>query len=76
MFPLWIDDLDRLFRNLEDRAVPMHRFGQFPWPGVDESVCRVSRELSRRSIQLPCHQELTDGEVQEMIGRVHAVVAA
>jgi perosamine synthetase len=75
MFPLWIDDLDRLFRHLEDRAVPMHRFGQFPWPGVDESVCRVSHDLSRRSIQLPCHQELTDGEVQEMIDRVHAVVA-
>ena len=76
MFPLWISDLERVFPFLEDQAVPMQRFGQFLWPGVDESVCQVSAGTSRHLVQFPCHQELTGNEVETIIARVRAVVSS
>ena len=70
MFPLWVDKLDDVFSRLEDDAVPMQRFGQFLAPGIDESACEVSAQLSHHGLQLPCHQELTDDELASIIDRV------
>jgi dTDP-4-amino-4,6-dideoxygalactose transaminase len=75
MFPLWVDALPRLFPLLEDAAVPMQRFGQFLWGGVDASVCPVSAALSRHAIQLACHQELDAGEIEAIASRVRTIVA-
>ena len=75
MFPLWIDDLDKIFPLLEDLAVPMQRFGQFLWPGIDKNVCRVSSDMSHHVIQLPCHQELSPQELAEILTRVSSVMA-
>jgi dTDP-4-amino-4,6-dideoxygalactose transaminase len=74
MFPLWIDHLDDVFADLEDRAIPMQRFGQFLWPDMDEGFCAITRRLSRDSIQLPCHQDLTEDEIGTLVGRVRAIV--
>ena len=76
MFPLWIDDLDRLFPRLEDAAVPMLRFGQFLWPEMAEDECPISAALSRHLIQLPCHQNLTDDEIRWVIEQVRNIVGA
>lgn len=70
MFPLWIERLDEVFPRLEDRAVPMQRFGQFLWAGVDESVCAQSIAFSKHLVQLPCHQELSDRELDWIIATV------
>ena len=75
MFPLWIDNLSAVFPKLEDRAVPMQRFGQFLWNGVDETVCPNSFAFSKHLIQLPCHQELRDDEVAWIIDTVSEVIA-
>jgi dTDP-4-amino-4,6-dideoxygalactose transaminase len=75
MFPLWIDHLSDVFPILEDRAVPMQRFGQFLWPDMDEGVCSVTRQHSRHSVQLACHQELTASEISEIVDRVRSVAA-
>ncbi len=66
MLPLWIDDLPRVFPRLEDAAMPMQRFGQFLWPDVDERTCPVSARYSHQVIQIPCHQELTHGDMESM----------
>ena len=47
MFPLWVDDLVRVFPKLEDQAIPMQRFGQFLEPEVDEAACPASVAFSR-----------------------------
>jgi perosamine synthetase len=73
MFPLWIDHLAEIFPALEDRAVPMQRFGQFLWPEMDQDFCAVTRDHSRHSIQLSCHQELEDDEITAIVDRVRAV---
>ena len=75
MFPLWIDNLSAVFPKLEDRAVPMQRFGQFLWNGVDETGCPNSLAFSKHLIQLPCHQELRDDEVAWIIDTVSEVIA-
>jgi len=74
MFPLWVDDLADVFAILEDRAVPMQRFGQFLWSKMDEATCSVTRQISRHSIQLPCHQGLTEEEITALVDRVRTVV--
>ena len=76
MFPLWVDDLSTVFPVLEDRAVPMQRFGQFLWPGVDENLCRTSVEFSKHLIQLPCHQDLREDELDWVLETVSSVIAS
>ncbi len=75
MFPLWVDNLAEVFGNLEDRAVPMQRFGQFPWQHQDERVFGVTARLSRELVQFPCHQDLWEDEIAGLVDRVRGVVA-
>jgi hypothetical protein len=75
MFPLWVNDLQHAFPVLEDAAVPMQRFGQFLWPGVDAAVCKVTAGLSRHVVQLACHQELDAEEIESIIARVRGAIA-
>jgi dTDP-4-amino-4,6-dideoxygalactose transaminase len=51
----------------------MQRFGQFPWPGMDPGTCDITAQLARNSIQLPCHQGLTEDEILALVSRVRAV---
>jgi len=76
VFPLWLDAPERVFPELKRAAVPVLRFGEFLWPGVDAGVCANSVELSRRVLQFPCHQELKDEELGWMIGRIRAALMA
>jgi dTDP-4-amino-4,6-dideoxygalactose transaminase len=70
MFPLWIDELPRVFSRLEDAALPMQRFGQFPWPSMDRDTCPVAARFSRHVVQLACHQDLSFSDIDEMVRRV------
>ena len=68
MAAFWVDRLEEVFPALEDAALPMQRYGQFLWAGVDESVCPVSVDMSRHLIQLACHQDLTEAELRRIAG--------
>jgi len=76
MFPIVVDALDHVFRDLEDRALPMQRFGQFLFGGINASCCAVSAEMARSGLQLACHQELRDAEIDWIIGTVRDVMQA
>lgn len=77
LYPLWIDDLVRVFPRLEDAGVPMQRFGQFLWPTVDPAAFPYTEALSRHVVQFSCHQNLTAGEIDYIVAEVgHAVAAA
>jgi dTDP-4-amino-4,6-dideoxygalactose transaminase len=67
MVPLRIPALPRIFSRLEDRAVPMQRFGQFLAPELNPALCQVSSDLSHHGLQLPCHQSLKDNEIEWMV---------
>ena len=76
LFPIRVEQLEKVFPRLEDAAIPMQRFGQFLWPGVDERVCAVASDLSHKVVQLPCHQGLKDAELDWMVERFSDIVRA
>lgn len=76
VFPLLADDPEPLFARLKAAGVPVVRFGWPLWPGVDESVCPASAELSRRVLAFPCHQELRPAELDWMTGAIRAAAAS
>jgi perosamine synthetase len=66
LFPLFVDDADAAFERVRQLGVPVVRFAERLWPGVDESVCADSVRLSRHVLSFPCHQELSEAEFEWM----------
>ncbi len=76
MFPVVVEGLGHVFRDLEDRALPMQRFGQFLFGDTKASCCAVSADMARSGLQLACHQELRDEEIDWIIDTVRDAVHA
>ena len=74
MLPLWVDRLEEVFPALEDAAVPLQRYGQFLWAGVDETVDPVAIEMQHHLVQLPCHQDLTAAELRRIAGAFREIL--
>lgn len=70
VYPYLVDQPETVFPHLKNMGVPIIRFGEYLWEGVDESICSISTDLSRRTLQFPCHQELTEKEVEWAIKSV------
>ena len=66
-FPMVFDAPEQVFAPLKLAGVPIIRFGEVLWPGVDASICPNSVEFSRKVFQFPCHQELDESELEWMI---------
>ena len=72
MFPLVLDCRPNLiFDLLKKEGVPMWR-----WEDIAVSDCRVSKEYRESLVQLPCHQTLTEDELNWMIETVKSIVSA
>jgi perosamine synthetase len=67
VFPLATDNPVQVFDYLKQRGVPIIRFGEYLWEGVNADTCFHSVDLSRRVMSFSCHQELTDQELDWMI---------
>jgi perosamine synthetase len=76
VFPFLADDPARVFPALKREGVPISRFGEYLWEGFDRSICPTAVEFSRRVLQFPCHQELTEGELSWMIRTIGSVLTA
>jgi hypothetical protein len=76
VFPLLVDEPQRVFPSLKRQGVPISRFGEYLWQGFDRSICPMAVEFSRRVMQFPCHQELTRKEIAWMIDTVRSVLLA
>lgn len=76
VFPLVTDAPQTVFNTLKMQGVPIIRFGEFLWPGVDASVCAASVELSQRVMSFSCHQELRDEELDWMISKIKDALLA
>ena len=74
MFPLIVDDADAVFARLHREGVPLTRFAEKLWDGVDADVCANSVYLSRHVLAFPCHQELHAEELAWMIARIRAAL--
>ncbi|WP_229507806.1 hypothetical protein [Massilia sp. Dwa41.01b] len=76
VFPLLVDDPEALFARLKALGVPLTRFGQPQWAGVDATTCANSAMLARPVLALPCHQELRPGEIDWLAARLREAVLA
>lgn len=76
VFPLVASDPDALFARLKALGVPLTRFCNPPWRGVDAATCANSAMLARQVLALPCHQELTEGEIAWLVARLREAASA
>ncbi len=67
VYPVYVAEPDKHFAPLKMQGVPIWRFGEFLDSEINESVCGNSVELSAHIFQFPCHQELTQEELDWMI---------
>lgn len=73
VFPMVSADLPTLFPILKNAGLPIIRFAEFLWEGVDANVCQSSIMLSTQCLQLPCHQDLQPEELEWMIEKFRAI---
>ena len=76
LFPLVVDEAEAVFERLHRLGVPMTRFADALWPGVDASVCANSAMLSRQVLAFPCHQELEQDELAWMTASIREALRA
>jgi perosamine synthetase len=76
VFPLLTDNPQPAFNTLKSRGVPIIRFGEYLWPGVDATVCANSVDLSKRVMSFSCHQELRETELDWMIDQIKDALRA
>lgn len=74
MFPLVVDNPDAVFARLHREGVPVTRFAELLWDGVDAAVCANSVYLSRHVLAFPCHQELLPDELAWMVKCIAAAL--
>ena len=76
VFPLVASDPEALFARLKALGVPLTRFANPQWQGVDAGTCANSAMLARQVLALPCHQELTESEVAWLAARLREAASA
>lgn len=74
LFPLWVDDADAAFARVRQAGLPVVRFAETLWSGMDPARCPDSVRLSRQVLSFPCHQELDKAELEWMIARLAEVL--
>jgi dTDP-4-amino-4,6-dideoxygalactose transaminase len=74
MFPLRLADPDPTFMRLRREGLPVLRFAEHRVPGIDATVCPVTVDFARSVVQLPCHQELREHEMDRLMERVRNAV--
>ncbi|WP_323142289.1 DegT/DnrJ/EryC1/StrS family aminotransferase [Massilia phyllosphaerae] len=75
LFPLVVDDAEAAFARIRQLGLPVVRFAETLWPGVDAARCPDSAHLSRHVLAFPCHQELSAQELDWMCARLAEVLA-
>lgn len=73
VFPLIVEKPEKFFKHLKNLGIPVIRFGEFLWDGIDANIYPVSTSLSKQVFQFPCHQELTSAELSWMIEEIRGV---
>lgn len=70
MFPMLLSRPDPDFFHLKQAGMPIWR-----WDDMAVSECVVARDYRTRLLHLPCHQGLSDAQMDWMLGLVREVLA-
>ncbi len=71
MFPLYLDQPEPHFYWLKQLGLPVYR-----WDSIAVSACPTANDYRLHLLQLPCHQSLTEREMDWMIAAVRKVGAS
>lgn len=63
VFPLWVDDADRVYQMLRAQELPVFRWDRI-WPGTPLLEGDVGSLWSRHVLQLLCHQDLSLADIE------------
>lgn len=77
LFPLLFDSAagaDAAFARVRAAGLPVVRFAETLWPGVDAARCQHSVRLARQVLAFPCHQELGAAELDFMTAQLAQVL--
>ena len=66
VFPLWVDRPDPAYQQLRALGVPVSRW-EWLWPGVPDMPGDQGKYWSRHVLQLHCHQDMTDQDLNWVI---------
>jgi hypothetical protein len=70
VFPLWVDDADRIYHMLLALGLPVFRWDRI-WPGTPLFEGDVGPQWSQHVLQLLCHQDLSEMDVDRT---AHAIL--
>lgn len=66
VFPVWVDDADRVYRAILVLELPVFRWDRI-WPGTPSLSGDVGPLWSRHVLQLLCHQDLSPEDISNTI---------
>ena len=69
VFPIWIDDADRVYHALRHQGVPVFRWDRI-WPGTPTLAHDVGLDWSQHMLQLLCHQDLGEDDIRYSASRL------
>lgn len=63
VFPLWVDDADRIYHALRTQELPVFRWDRI-WPGTPQLDGDLGLLWSQHVLQLLCHQDLSEADIE------------
>jgi perosamine synthetase len=73
--PIWVADRETLMTALRRRGVETFRFGAAPHPELDAELRVEATPLRDNILCLPVHDQITDGDIEEMARIVRPLLA-
>lgn len=70
VFPLILATPEDAFVQLKKSRLPMYR-----WEESDAQACETAAHYARALIQIPCHEQLLDTELEQIVSRIRAALS-
>jgi hypothetical protein len=75
VFPLWVDDAERVYREIRARDLPVFRWDRI-WPGTPLLDGDVGPLWSQHVLQLLCHQDLSKADIDDTAQAILGLLTA
>lgn len=75
VFPLWVDDAERVYHALRTEGLPVFRWDRI-WPGTPTLPGDTGPAWSRHVLQLLCHQDLRQRDIERTAARLRAAASS
>jgi hypothetical protein len=75
VFPLWVDDADRVYLALRAQKMPVFRWDR-TWPGAPRLAGDAGAPWRRHVLQLLCHQDLNPADIARTALAIRRLLSA